>query len=370
MLKTQFRLPAGPYFLSHSVGRPLRSMEQHFHEHFFAPWQQGQSEPWPQWLGAVQDFTTALARLFNSEARLFCPQVNLSSALSKLVVAHPRLRKPKCKVLMSEQDFPSMGFALQKSLAQDSEIVFIPAAEDVSDIQVWQRYLQGDMDLVFISQVYSNSGRQAPVAEIVAAAKELGILSLVDVAQGAGVIPLDLARVQPDFLIGSSVKWLCGGPGAAYLWLSDEQLPGCEPKDVGWFSHANPFEFDIHHFAYHDSALRFWGGTPSVAPYVIAAHSINWFNDFGIDKVRAHNLKLQGQLLEECAPLAASPLDARQRSGTLILHAGDRQEQMMQELKQHNISVDARHLGARVSFHIYNDEQDVAQLVSALKRFI
>ncbi|WP_105188688.1 aminotransferase class V-fold PLP-dependent enzyme [Pseudoalteromonas sp. T1lg48] len=369
-MKTQFHLPAGPYFLSHSVGRPLRSTQQHFNEHFFAPWQQGQSEPWPQWLGAVQDFTTALARLFNSEARLFCPQVNLSSALSKLVMAHPGLSKAKCKVLMSEQDFPSMGFALQKSLSPDSEIVFIPAGEDVSDIQVWQSHMQADMDMVFISQVYSNSGRQAPVTDIVATAKELSMLSLVDVAQGAGVIPLDLALVQPDFLIGSSVKWLCGGPGAAYLWLSNEQLPSCEPKDVGWFSHANPFEFDIHHFAYHDSALRFWGGTPSVAPYVLAAHSINWFNDFGVDKVRAHNLKLQRQLLDECESLAVSPMSEQHRSGTLILHGGAKQEQMMRELGQHNISVDARHLGARVSFHIYNDEQDVAQLISILKRFI
>ncbi|MEO2268921.1 aminotransferase class V-fold PLP-dependent enzyme [Pseudoalteromonas sp. YIC-656] len=369
-MKEQFILPDSTYLLSHSVGRPLKSAQQHFSDTFFAPWEKGQTEPWQQWLSGVNDFTQQLAKLFNSDAKLFCPQVNLSSALTKLVHAHPRLNKAKCKVLMSEQDFPSMGFALQKSLSEDSEIVFIPASQDVCDANVWQQYLTADIDLVFISQVYSNSGKQAPVADILEAARQRGVLSLVDVAQAAGIIPINLASLQPDFMIGSSVKWLCGGPGAAYIWISEAQLPACEPKDVGWFSHENPFEFDIHHFAYHDSALRFWGGTPSVAPYILAAHSIAWFNDYGVEKVRSHNLAMQQLVIEALGEIVVSPTRAEHRSGTLILNLGAQQSQLVPCLQSAGVSVDERHLGARVSFHLYNDEDDARQLVHALQRLI
>ncbi|MFY8274539.1 aminotransferase class V-fold PLP-dependent enzyme [Pseudoalteromonas sp. SSDWG2] len=369
-MKEQFILPDSTYLLSHSVGRPLHSAKQHFSDAFFAPWEQGKTEPWQQWLGGVDAFTQQLATLFNSEAKLFCPQVNLSSALTKLVHAHPRLNKAKCKVLMSEQDFPSMGFALQKSLAERSEFVFIPASVDVCDANVWERYLTPEIDLVFISQVYSNSGKQAPSADIIGLAKRQGVLSLVDVAQAAGIIDIDLSHLQPDFMIGSSVKWLCGGPGAAYLWVNEQQLGLCEPKDVGWFSHQNPFEFDIHHFAYHDSALRFWGGTPSVEPYILAAHSIAWFNEFGVDKVREHNLALQQALIDAHPQFVVSPIAAHERSGTVIVHAGDKQEALMAQLQAHNISADQRHLGARISFHIYNDMDDVERLNSLLQRLV
>lgn len=366
-MKSAFVLPQGSYLLNHSVGRPLASVQHHFNEHFFAPWQQGSTEPWQQWLHSVDEFTKQLAILFNSSAELFCPQVNLSSALTKLVMAHSRLNAKPCKVLMSEHDFPSMGFALRQALPKGSEIVFIDSQLDVTDADVWQSYLSADIDLVFVSQVYSNTGQQAPVTEITKAAKKNDSLVMVDVAQGAGIIPLDLSACEPDFMIGSSVKWLCSGPGAAYLWVSQAQLSHCQPKDVGWFSHQNPFEFDIHHFAYHETALRFWGGTPSIAPYVLAAHSIGWFNEFGIKNVRAHNLALQDELIAQLGEYVVSPLEHSKRSGTVIVDLGERQQAVLDALKSKHVAVDARAHGVRVSGHIYNDSADISAFVNCVK---
>jgi len=88
--------------------------------------------------------------------------------------------------------------------------------KNLTYISVWQRYITADIYLVFISHVYSNTGIQAPVYDIVAMSKLTNSLSIVDVAQSAGVITLDLSILDAGFMIGSSVKWLCGGPGAAY----------------------------------------------------------------------------------------------------------------------------------------------------------
>jgi kynureninase len=366
--KADFCLPEqGCYLLSHSVGRPLKSAPQAFQDAFFSPWQNLSTEPWQQWLSSIQIFQSALGRLFNHEPENFCPQANLSSALCKLLMSHPRLTKPSAKVLMSEQDFPSMGFALRHALPE-CEIFFIPKDLDITSVDVWQSHLREDIDLVFISQVYSNSGQQAPVKSIVDSAKHQGILTLIDVAQSAGLIPLDLTETVPDFMIGSSVKWLCSGPGAAYLWVHPSQMKNCKPRDVGWFSHDNPFEFDIHNFRYHEGALRFWGGTPSVAPFILAAHSINYANQITPGLARQHNLRLLALLDKAFGAQLVSPRAANKCSGTAILQFGDGQNSVLKALKSAHIGVDARSLGIRVSPHIYNDVDDIEYLIKVINK--
>ncbi|WP_201746384.1 aminotransferase class V-fold PLP-dependent enzyme [Veronia nyctiphanis] len=266
MKKNQdFHCPEGAYLLSHSVGRPLKSQTTNFQDVFLSPWAEEGAEPWGQWLKVIEQFRHELSVLFNGKAEDFCPQVNLSSALTKIIQSHQRLSN-KPRIVMSEQDFPSMGFVLQNAPLDHAEISLIPADSDSTDTNVWHEFLKEGADLVFISHVYSNTGQKTPIEEIVTIAKEFGVMSLVDVAQSAGVIHVNLQTCQPDFLIGSSVKWLCGGPGAGYLWVNPNILHECQPKDVGWFSHENPFEFNIHDFRYHESALKFWGGTPQSLP--------------------------------------------------------------------------------------------------------
>jgi len=367
-VKQDFCLAGPGYLLNHSVGRPLKSTEQALKQAFFAPWQESGREPWGQWLGVIDNFTAALASLFNGQPQDFCPQVNLSSALSKIVMSLGRLtRDGGAVVLMSEIDFPSMGFALKKALPASCELRFIPKSLDVTDPNVWSAHICDDVDLVFVSHAYSNTGQQAPLAQIIPFARERGCLSLVDVAQSAGILPLDLAKLQPDFMIGSSVKWLCSGPGAAYLWINPAILPECQPQDVGWFSHENPFEFDIHDFRYHPTALRFWGGTPSIAPYAIAAHSIQYFANIGSQVMREHNLQLMEPVVQTLDDELVSPREVDKRSGTLILQFGERQPHIMAALAEANISVDARSLGIRVSPHIYNDEADILRLLEVIK---
>jgi kynureninase len=366
--KANFYLPdKGCYLLNHSVGRPLKSAQQAFHDDFFSPWQNHNTEPWQQWLSSIDVFQSALGHLFNHAPENFCPQANLSSALCKLVMSHPRLNKPSARILMSEQDFPSMGFSLRCALPE-CEILFIPKDLDITSLDVWHSHLSEDIDLLFISQVYSNSGQQSPVKAIVDLAKQHGTLTLIDVAQSAGLIPLDLTEIAPDFMIGSSVKWLCSGPGAAYLWVHPSQIAVCEPRDVGWFSHDNPFEFDIHHFRYHKGALRFWGGTPSVAPFILAAHGINYANQIPQGLVRQHNLRLLALLGREFEEQLVSPKEANKCSGTAILQFGDAQNSVLNALKVAHIAVDARNLGIRVSPHIYNDEDDIEHLVQVIHK--
>jgi selenocysteine lyase/cysteine desulfurase len=365
--KDDFILTNSNYLLNHSVGRPLKTSENDFAERFYEPWKKSNDEPWEKWLETINDFTLSLAKIFNAKQSEFCPQVNLSSGLTKILMSLKQVQKKKSVVLVSEIDFPGMGFALKKSLPEDCEIRFIPANEDITNSSIWDAYMTEDIDLVFVSHAYSNTGQLSPISDVISMARSRDIISILDIAQSAGIVPIDLTALKPDFMLGSSVKWLCGGPGAAYLWVNTERLSSCEPKDVGWFSHENPFEFDIHNFRYHNSALKFWGGTPVVAPFVIATNSINYFTKIGIKNIRKHNQALIAKTANEIDLEFVSPRDEAIRGGTMILDFGSNQQKVLNHLQDNNIGVDLRSHGIRISPHIYNNEQDIDQLLSVIK---
>lgn len=365
--KESFVSAQGIYLLNHSVGRPPVNTREAWIDSFIDPWEQGGEEVWPRWLESIDHFRAALAGLLNSDVASVCPQANLSSALTKVLQSF-RLPEKKRVLLYTEQDFPSIAFVLQQAARNGFVLRHIPADADTLDPIVWSDYLTPDVGLVLVTHVHSNTGRQVPVAGISAMARERGVLSVVDIAQSVGVVPIDLKNWQADFVIGSCVKWLCGGPGAGFLWVAPERVGECEPVDVGWFSHESPFEFDMHNFRYAADALRFWGGTPSVQPYVTAANSIRLLNRIGLATIRAHNLALTQLIIDAVdSNTLVTPLQPQCRGGTVVLNYGaDKQKPVCARLREAGVLFDERPTGIRLSPHIYNDAEEIAVVLSLL----
>ncbi len=366
-LREHFLYDEGIYLLSHSVGLPPADTLEAWQSQFLKPWQGATEDNWPAWLSVIDGFRGAVAALLGGQAADICPQVNLSSALTK-IVGSLSVAKERAGVLCSEEDFPSMGFVLQQACAQGQTVSYLSADRDLQDLQVWHDILSADIGIALITHVQSNTGRQLPVAEITRLCRERGISSVVDVAQSAGVVPIDLNQWHADFVIGSCVKWLCGGPGAGFLWVSPDVLIQCEPKDVGWFSHEVPFEFDIHNFRYARDATRFLGGTPSVQPFAIATNSLATLNRVGIKQIREHNLALSDQLLhgvsdENCV----SPRDTALRGGTVVLQYPEEQlQRIAKNLQVEEVAFDLRSTGMRLSPHIYNDREEIEAVRACL----
>lgn len=358
----------GIYLLNHSVGRPPRNSRDTITQGFFEPWESGDAEVWPLWIERIEAFRCVLGRLLNAPAEDFCPQVNLSSALVKIIYSLPRT-PGRNVVLMSEQDFPTMGFVLAQAERVGIEVRMIPDGMDSRDLSVWCDNLSDDVFCALITQVYSNTGMQLPVADITRLCRERDVISIVDICQAVGVVPIDLQSWEADFALGSSVKWLCGGPGAGYLWASPNIIGQCRPVDVGWFSHRDPFEFDIHNFLYAEGALRFWGGTPSVLPFVLATGSIELICDIGVDRIRRHNLQLTDMLLNSLSQeIVVAPREHEARGGTVVLNFGQRQPAVEERLSSSQVRFDTRPSGIRLSPHIYNTEGEMAVVLNCLKQ--
>lgn len=364
--RSLFHVPGpGPYALTHSAGCLPRSAGDALRTRYLEPWQQRGGDAWGAWLEGVDEFRGALAALFGGAASHWCPQVNLSSGLTKLLGALPAPDPARNVWLLHEDSFPSMGFVLQQAARLGHALRFIPRAQDPGLLATWEAALAPDVCGVLLSHVHSNTGRVAPVAAVAQQCRARGALCVVDVAQSAGILPWTVEALGADAVLGSCIKWLCGGPGAGFLWLRPEFCAALEPVDVGWFSHADPFEFDIHHFAPAADARRFWGGTPDVAPFVIAAQSLRELQRIGVPQILAHNRALIDVFRAALPPRWQAEIRTEGQGGTLCLPAGDEAGLVAARLAADHVRFDRRGDTLRLSFHLCNDAADVARVAHA-----
>lgn len=354
------------YLLNHSAGLPPLNAAEALTQGLFGPWVGSDDQVWTHWMKAFHRFRKALAQVINHQPEMICPQASVSAALSQIlssVSAKPGRRK----LLIAERAFPSLGFVLSVAQRQGFELVIIPRTENTLDPEVWSRYLTDSVHCAVFTHVHSNTSECHDMPTLCALARENGVISVVDVAQSIGIRAINAVNWDADFIIGSCLKWLCGGPGAGFMWVHPQRLARCEPLQVGWFSHSNPFEFDIRHFEYAGDALRFWGGTPSVAPALTAAHSIESLLAIGLGRLEHHNQILIDKVCNEIDPQwLSSPLEASQRGGTLVLNLDASQHQFSQALRNAGLQFDVRDEGIRLSPHFYNSTDDMALILDCL----
>lgn len=358
----------GRYFLTHSIGLMPRSTELALQDHYLSPWRSGGEDIWPQWLDGIGQFNQALATLLNSNASQLCPQTNVSSGLSKVIMALPR-REGKNVIVASESDFPSAGFVLKQAERLGYTLKLIPESDDLQCLDTWQKALDEEVHIAFITQVHYNTNKLIPVEQIAKLCDARDIISIVDTAQATGIVPIDLSESKCNVVVGSCIKWLCGGPGAGFIWLNDNIMPSLEPYDVGWFSHQNPFEFDIHNFDYADNASRFWGGTPSIAPYIAATNGIKQITEIGVNTISEHNRNLTEKLLENVPDSCiVSPKNLDLKGGTTVLKFED-QPRLEKIMRNNKMLFDARKYGMRISPHIYTTDEDIDCLIDCIDEY-
>ena len=362
-MKSRFCVPAeGPYLLAHSAGCQPVGLEARLVEDYVRPWREQPARIWDAWLGSIAEFRAAVADLLGGKADDWCPQPSISGAVSRFLsgIVFPAGRNV---VLVSAEAFPSVGFALAglERLGLRFEVVRGAPGR----LESWARLDDRDVAAVVLTHVHSNSGRITPVAEVAARARANGVVSVVDVAQSAGILPLDVTAWPVDAVAGTSLKWLCGGAGGCFLWVSPERVMEVEPVERGWFSHLDPFEMDIEHFLFAPDARRFWGGTPVIAPYVSALEGLRVVREIGVETIREHNIRLQRGFLDALGRSGVAAPVPGERGGTLCLELGQAVEAA---LVAAGVQCDRRGKILRLSFGIWNDDADIATVAQAIAR--
>lgn len=360
-----FAYPDHAYLLSHSVGVQPKSAQEALEAHFLEPWRAARGDAWDFWLKALDDFRSGLGPLIGADAKDICQQTNVSGGLSKILFSLPE-RRNRRKLVLTEEDFPTIGHVLAQAKRFGYELIFLPGGARLAEPDAWAEAFRDDVQLLHITHVFSNRGVRPPVAEIIARARKAGVITVLDIAQSAGAVPVALNDWRPDFATGTSVKYLCGGPGAAFLWANPETVVDFKPIDVGWFSQSSPFPADLDRFEYAPDARRFLGGTPSVAPFVLAGAAAKTLGEIGIDAIFSHNQGLISRLLDAIPEeLVISHVAPETRGSAVIIRPED-PDAASKHLFEEGFIHDRRMDGLRLSMHVYNDAAEVDALADIL----
>ena len=270
-------------------------------------------------------------------------------------------------------NFPSNDYHYHALRKQGARIVTPPADGLSVPLEPLLDSIDEETRLVSVSHVAFRTSSILDLAAVIEKAHRVGAMVIADLYQSAGTLPVDVRALGVDFATGGSVKWLCGGPGAGYLYVRRDLWEKLEPSATGWMAHAEPFAFAPAPMRYAPNAYRFMTGTPNIPALYAARSGYEIVLEAGVDAIREKSTR-QTQRLIELADNAGLKVncvrDAQARGGTVTLDVAQGQR-VVDELARRNVLVDYRPgAGIRIAPHFYTSdaelEQTIGELVSAM----
>ena len=275
------------------------------------------------------------------------------------------------RIVYTELNFPNVMYLAEGERRRGAEIVVVPSDDGIG---VPTERLLAAIDertrLVPVSHTLFRSAFVQDAAAIARRCHEVGAVLLLDVYQSAGVLPVELDAWGVDAAVGGSVKWLCGGPGAGFLWVRPELARKLEPALTGWQADEEPFAFRTGPVRLAETPWRFLNGTPNVPALFACRAGYRIVAGVGARRIRERSLRLTTHLIDaavEAGFEVRTPRDPARRAGTVsVWH--EQAERLCQELLQREIMCDYRpRAGIRLSPHFYNTEQECGHAIATLK---
>jgi len=278
------------------------------------------------------------------------------------------------KIVYEDLNFPSVMYVYEAHRDLGARVEMV-ASDDGITIPL-ERYLAAIDEttlLVPLSHVIFRSGFVQDVAAIVKRAHDVGALVVADLYQSAGTVPVDVTAWDVDFATGGSVKWLCGGPGAGYLYVAPRLRDRLKPRVTGWMAHAHPFAFETGAIDYAADARRFLHGTPAIPALYAARAGQEIIETIGLEAIRMKS-KRQVALLMDLAGEngfpTRTPTDPERRSGMVIVDV-PHGAAVTRELLRREIVVDHRPgAGIRYSPHFYTNDDELAHALTETRRIL
>jgi kynureninase len=358
------------YLVSHSLGAMPRRTAANLQQ-FADAWSGRGVRAWHEgWWEIGRETGNLLAPILGVAADTITMHQNATVAQS-IVASCFSFDGPRRRIVLQDLDFPTNHYLFEGFRRYGAEIVVVPSADTVrAPIDQLVDAIDDRTALVPISLVLFRSACLQDVRPVVEKAHRVGARVILDVYQGAGAVPMDLAGLGVDFAVGGSVKWLCGGPGAGYLYVRPDLVPELRPSIVGWAGHAAPFEFETGAIRYAGSIERFQSGTPNVPALYAARGGYEIVASIGVDAIRQKSLRLTGRLMDAARARGwrlNTPEPDAERGGSVVLDVPDG-ARVTDALLARQIIVDYRpNAGIRVAPHFYNSEDEIDRVVEAIE---
>lgn len=293
-------LESSVYLISNSLGAvPARSRDEL--DRYFSLWAERGVSAWhDEWWDLARGIGDRVGGLIGAERDTVTMLTHATQAhWTALSTCFGANSKGRDRIVMTDQDFPSSIYALTRlarSLGWRIDMVESGGRPGIDVERILERIDERTL-FVATSHVYFKSAYVQDIAAIAAHARRFGALTLIDGYHGPGTLPVDVTALGVDFYVGGCLKWLCGGPGNAFLYAAPGTTARLEPALTGWLAHRNPFRFETA-MDFTEGACRFMSGTPPVACLYAARPGLEILRDIGPAAVRSKSLRQTGRLME------------------------------------------------------------------------
>jgi len=278
------------------------------------------------------------------------------------------------QVVYTDMNFPSVMYFWEAQRACGARIHMVKTDDGIT---VPTERLLDAIDeqtlVVPISHVVFRSAYINDAKAIIEKAHKVGAYVVLDTFQSLGTIPVDVRALNVDFACGGVLKWLCGGPGVAYLYVRPDLGKKLEPRFTGWVAHQQPFNFEIGPIRYTDSPYRFMNGTPHVPALEAARPGIKIISEIGVQKIREKSKRQTTKLIDSADQRGwpvNTPRDPEKRGGTVSIDMPDSQE-VCRGLLKRDVLVDWRpQAGVRMSPHFYTTDEELDTAIAAVEEIL
>ena len=297
---------------------------------------------------------------------------NISIAIATVASALDFTERPK--VVLSELDFPTDGHVWLAHRSRGVEIEWLRSPDGLTiPLEEFDRAIDERTALVMVNRVLYRSSALVDAKAVCRIARERGALSFVDDYHGLGVVPLDLHDLGCDLYTAGVLKWMCGGPGLAFLYARHDLLSSLEPSVTGWFATRDPFSFDLEHLEYHPTARRLEHGTPPAPVVFLAQGGLDVIAEVTPERIRARQGELTRHVIAHADQLGLAvrtPRDPAARGGVVNVGVGPDAGSICHALLDRDVCTDFRGDGLRISPHFFNTEADVDRCFAELRAIL
>ena len=361
------------YLVSHSLGAMPRRARTYLQQ-FADEWSSRGVRAWNEgWWEIGRTTGDLLAPILGVSPGTISMHQNVTVALAIIASCH-RFDGARNRIVLTDLEFPSNTYLFEGFRRYGADVVYVKSPDAMrTDLGALLDAIDERTLLVPISYVLFKSAYIQQVAAIIDQAHRVGARVILDLYQAAGTVPLQVEALGAEFAVGGSVKWLCGGPGAGYLYVRPDLAPELEPGFVGWAAHAHPFAFQAGQIEYAGNPERFQSGTPNVPSLYSARGGYEIVADIGVAAIREKSLRLTRRLMDlahESGYRINTPEADAERGGAVIIDVPDGKN-VAEELIRREIIIDYRPgAGIRMAPHFYNTADEIDHAMSVLNEIV
>lgn len=364
-------LAESTYLVNHSLGAMPRKVFERL-QAYAEQWATRGVRSWGEgWWTSPIDVGNVLGKLMNAPADSVVMHQNVS-VVQSIIASALDFSGRRNKVVYTDQNFPTNMYVWEGCKDRGARIHVVES----DGLEVPTERLLAAIDeetrIVPISHVCFKTSYLQDAAAICARAREVGALVLLDTYQSLGCVDVDVQALGVDMVCGGSVKWLCGGPGAGYLYVRPDLQSELSPRITGWAGHAAPFAFEPGEQRYAEGMERFLHGSPAVASFYQATCGYEIVQEVGVKAIREYSKRITQDLRDnmlERGFTVNSGADPERRGGSITIGLSEDEDgpAFVQALEARSILVDHRpEAGVRVSPHFYTREEELREFAEVM----